>query len=208
MQFLLYLCSRVKVIMAMQHPNLYIIAGPNGAGKTTASFTLLPDVLHCPNFVNADEIARGLSPFAPDIVAFQAGRIMLQRIDELVSQHIDFAIETTLATRSYVPLVRRAQALGYKVHVIFFALENEEQAIQRVAQRVMNGGHTIPEEDIRRRFKRGIYNLINLYLPICDSVLVYNNAKTPACLVARKKTKAEGLESMETEMWNQLMLKI
>ena len=175
----------------MQHPNLYIIAGPNGAGKTTASFTLLPDVLHCTNFVNADEIARGLSPFAPETVAIQAGRIMLQRIEELLPQRVDFAIETTLATRSYVQLVRRAQALGYKVHLIFFFLENEEQAIQRVAQRVSNGGHNIPEEDIRRRFKRGIYNLNHLYMPICDSVLVYNNVKTPTQLVARKENERE-----------------
>ena len=192
----------------MQHPNLYIIAGPNGAGKTTASFNLLPDVLHCPNFVNADEIARGLSPFAPELVAFKAGRIMLQRIEELLPQKVDFAIETTLATRSYVQLVHRAQALGYKVHLIFFFLENEEQAIQRVAQRVRNGGHNIPEEDIRRRFKRGIYNLINLYMPICDSVLVYNNVQTPARLVARKQNQVDEVELIETKMWNQLQLKI
>ena len=120
--------------MLMRRPNLYIIAGPNGAGKTTASFNLLPDVLHCPNFVNADEIARGLSPFVPELVSFQAGRIMLQRIEELLPQRVDFAVETTLATRSYVSLVRRAQALGYKVHLIFFFLENEEQAVKRVAQ--------------------------------------------------------------------------
>ena len=192
----------------MQHPNLYIIARPNGAGKTTASFNLLPDVLHCPNFVNADEIARGLSPFAPELVAFQAGRIMLQRIEELLPQKVDFAIETTLATRSYVQLVHRAQALGYKVHLIFFFLENEEQAIQRVAQRVRNGGHNIPEEDIRRRFKRGIYNLINLYMPICDSVLVYNNVQTPARLVARKQNQVDEVELIETKMWNKLQLKI
>ena len=192
----------------MQNPNLYIIAGPNGAGKTTASFNLLPDVLHCPNFVNADEIARGLSPFAPEEVSFQAGRIMLQRIDELLPQRVDFAIETTLATRSYVQLVRRAQALGYKVHLLFFFLENEEQAIQRVAQRVSNGGHNIPEDDIRRRFKRGIFNLINLYTPVCDSVLVYNNVKTPARLVARKKNRSEDIEQIEPEMWNQLISKI
>lgn len=192
----------------MQNPNLYIIAGPNGAGKTTASFTLLPEVLHCPNFVNADEIARGLSPFAPEAVAFQAGRIMLQRIEELLPQCEDFAIETTLATRSYVHLVHRAQALEYKVHLIFFFLENEEQAIARVAQRVSNGGHNIPESDIRRRFKRGIYNLINLYMPICDSVLVYNNVHTPARLVARKKNQVDKVELIETEMWNQLLLSI
>lgn len=192
----------------MQHPNLYIIAGPNGAGKTTAAYNLLPDVLHCPNFVNADEIARGLSPFAPETVSFQAGRIMLQRIDELLPQKVDFAIETTLSTRSYVQLVRRAQALGYKVHLIFFFLENEEQAIARVAQRVSNGGHGIPEEDIRRRFTRGIYNLINLYMPICDSVLVYNNMRTPAKLVARKKTQTGAIDVIESEMWKQLIQKI
>ena len=192
----------------MQHPNLYIIAGPNGAGKTTASYYLLPEVLHCPNFVNADEIARGLSPFAPETVAVQAGRIMLKRIEELLPQRVDFAIETTLSTRSYVQLVHRAQALGYKVHLIFFFLENEEQAIQRVAQRVSNGGHNIPEDDIRRRFKRGIYNLIHLYMPICDSVLVFNNVKTPAELVARTKNQNDDIELIEPEMWNQLLLKI
>lgn len=192
----------------MQHPNLYIIAGPNGAGKTTASYHLLPEVLHCPNFVNADEIARGLSPFAPETVAVQAGRIMLKRIEELLPQRVDFAIETTLSTRSYVQLVHLAQALGYKVHLIFFFLENEEQAIQRVAQRVSNGGHNIPEDDIRRRFKRGIYNLIHLYMPICDSVLVFNNVKTPAELVARTKNQNDDIELIEPEMWNQLLLKI
>jgi len=192
----------------MQRPNLYIIAGPNGAGKTTASFSLLPDVLHCLNFVNADEIARGLSPFASESVAIQAGRIMLQRIDELLPQKVDFAIETTLATRSYVHLVHRAQNLGYKVHLIYFYLENEEQAIQRVAQRVSNGGHNIPEQDIRRRFKRGIYNLLNLYMPICDSVLIYNNVMTPAKLVARKITQQDDIEAVEPDMWNQLIQKI
>lgn len=191
----------------MQHPNLYIIAGPNGAGKTTASFNLLPDVLHCPNFVNADEIARGLSPFTPESVAIQAGKIMLQRIDELLPQGVDFAIETTLATRSYVQLVHRAHKLGYKVHLIFFALENEEQAIQRVAQRVSNGGHNIPETDIRRRFRRGIYNLIHLYMPICDSVLVYNNAHGNAILVVKGSPTGD-MQVYEQEMWNQLLLKI
>ena len=192
----------------MQHPNLYIIAGPNGAGKTTASYHLLPEVLHCPNFVNADEIARGLSPFAPETVAVQAGRIMLKRIEELLPQRVDFAIETTLSTRSYVQLVHRAQALGYKVHLIFFFLENEEQAIQRVAQRVSNGGHNIPEDDIRRRFKRGIYNLIHLYMPICDSVLVYNNAHGDAILVSEQEIPTSEVLVYEPEMWNQLLSNI
>lgn len=189
----------------MQHPNLYIIAGPNGAGKTTASFSLLPDVLHCLNFVNADEIARGLSPFAPKSVAIQAGKIMLQRIDELLLQGVDFAIETTLATRSYVQLVHRAQQLGYKVHLIFFALENEEQAIQRVAQRVSNGGHNIPEQDIRRRFKRGIANLLHLYMPICEIVYIVNNNSVPAQLIAQKTPHLGSLRVFEDAMWKHLI---
>lgn len=191
----------------MSH-NLYIIAGPNGAGKTTASFNLLPEILHCTNFVNADEIARGLSPFAPETVVIQAARLMLQRIEELLLQKVDFAIETTLATRSYVSLVRRAQRLGYKVHLIFFYLENDEQAIQRVAQRVREGGHNIQEADIRRRFKRGIDNLVHLYLPICDSVLVYNNVQTPAQLVARKRNRSEEIELIDSSEWNHILQKI
>lgn len=192
----------------MAKPNIYIIAGPNGAGKTTACFTLLPEILRCPNFVNADEIARGLSPFAPEIVAIQAGRIMLGRIEDLLQQKVDFALETTLATRSYVSLVQRAQKLGYKVHLVFFYLENEQQAIQRVAQRVSQGGHDIPEADIRRRFKRGIDNLVKLYAPICDSILLYNNVETPARLVARKRNQSEEIEVIETQMWNQILQNI
>ena len=192
----------------MSCPNLYIIAGPNGAGKTTASYTLLPEMLNCINFVNADEIARGLSPFSPNTVDVQAAKIMLQRIDELLIQKADFAIETTLATRSYVQLVKRAQVLGYKVHLLFFYLETPEQAIQRVAQRVSNGGHGISETIIRRRFTRGIENLLHLYLPICDSVLVYNNIKTPAQLIVRKRNQDERLDIVNEEMWNQLQQKI
>ena len=199
-----YLCSR-KGVNNMTHPNLYIIAGPNGAGKTTASYTLLPEMLGCVNFVNADEIARGLSPFAPQIVDIQAARIMLQRIEELLEQKVDFAIETTLATRSYVQLIKRAQKIGYKVHLLFLCLESPEQAIQRVAQRVSNGGHGIPEADIRRRFKRGIDNLIHLYLPICNGVLVFNNIKTPAQLIARKKNIGDEIELVDSKMWNQLL---
>ncbi len=189
----------------MAHPNLYIISGPNGAGKTTASYNLLPDLFRCTNFVNADEIARGLSPFAPEQVAVQAGRIMLQRIDDLLQQRVDFAIETTLATRSYIRLVKRAQAAGYKVHLIFFYLETEQQAIERVAQRVRNGGHSIQEEDIRRRFKRGIYNLINLYMPVCNGIYVVNNNSVPAILVAQKTPRMRTLHIYIQTMWKRLL---
>ena len=189
----------------MTHPNLYIIAGPNGAGKTTASYTLLPEMLGCTNFVNADEIARGLSPFSPETVDVQAVRIMLERIEELLAQKVDFAIETTLATRSYVQLIRRAQAVGYKVHLLFFCLETPEQAILRVAQRVAEGGHNIPEDVIRRRFARGIENLIHLYLPICNSVTIWNNMQGEAQLIAKQTAETGGLEISDHNMWNKLL---
>jgi len=187
----------------MAQHNLYIIAGPNGAGKTTVSYTLLPEMLNCINFVNADEIARGLSPFSPDTVDVQAARIMLQRIDELLAQKADFAIETTLATRSYVQMIKRAQAIGYKVHLLFFCLETPEQAIQRVAQRVNSGGHGIPEDVIRRRFKRGIYNLIELYLPICDTIHIWLNT-LKAQLIAEQTEEQTELHIFNEHIWKQI----
>ena len=192
----------------MKAPNMYIIAGPNGAGKTTASYTLLPTMLNCINFVNADEIARGLSPFSPSTVDVQAARIMLQRIDELLALKEDFAIETTLATRSYVQLVKRAQTIGYNVHLLFFCLESPEQAIQRVAQRVKEGGHNVPTDIIRRRFQLGIANLVNLFIPLCDTTHVWNNTKGEAQLVAKKTAATGELEILDQNMWNHLLQNI
>ncbi len=188
----------------MTHPNLYIIAGPNGAGKTTASYTLLPEMLGCTNFVNADEIARGLSPFSPETVDVQAARIMLARIEELLAQKVDFAIETTLATRSYVQLVKRAQKAGYKVHLLFFCLESPEQAILRVAQRVAEGGHNILEDVIRRRFARGIANLTHLYLPICDSALVYNNSHGKPQIIAELEIETHSMIVYDKAIWTKI----
>ena len=127
-------------------PKLYIIAGCNGAGKTTASYTVLPEMLDCREFVNADEIAKGLSPFNPESVAIDAGRLMLQRMDDLLIAGEDFAFETTLATRSYVKFIDQAHAMGYFVSLLFFWLPTPELAIVRVATRVSKGGHDIPEE--------------------------------------------------------------
>lgn len=161
-------------------PNLYIIAGCNGAGKTTASFTILPEMLNCKEFVNADGIAAGLSPFNPESVAIEAGRLMLSRIHELMGAGVDFAFETTLATRSYVSLIKAAQNAGYKVTLLFIWIDSPATAMQRVAERVVKGGHNIPSEVIERRYYRGLFNLINLYIPICDSWMIVNNeAVTP-----------------------------
>jgi len=158
-------------------PNLYIIAGCNGAGKTTASFTVLPEILNCREFVNADEIARGLSPFQPESVAIEAARIMLARINDLLTAGKDFAIETTLSTRSYVSFIKKAQQAGYKVSLFFFWLDSANTAKERVQHRVKQGGHNIPEDVIERRYRRGIQNLVRLYIPVVNYWTVFNNTK-------------------------------
>lgn len=165
--------------------NLYIIAGCNGAGKTTASYTILPEILECKEFVNADEIARGLSPFNPNSTSIEAGKLMLKRIRELLGRDESFAIETTLATRSYINLVRQAQSMGYMVTLLFFWLRTPELALQRVAERVRNGGHDIPVSTTRRRYVSGISNLFNLYSPEVDYWMLYDNSATPRIAVAR-----------------------
>lgn len=164
---------------------LYIIAGCNGAGKTTASYTVLPEILNCREFVNADEIARGLSPFNPSGVAIEAGRLMLQRIEELLALNVSFSIETTLATRSYINLVRKAQAKGYHVSLLFFWLNSPELAIQRVAERVSKGGHDIPEDIIRRRYISGIRNLFNLFANEVDYWAIFDNSENPRQMIAK-----------------------
>ena len=157
-------------------PKLFIIAGCNGAGKTTASYSILPEMLDCREFVNADEIAKGLSPFNPESVAIDAGRLMLQRMYDLLSMDEDFAFETTLASRSYVKFIEQAQSKGYFVSLLFFWLPTPEQAIERVATRVNEGGHNIPSDTIRRRYFSGIRNLMALYAPICNYWVIYDNS--------------------------------
>lgn len=173
---------------------LYIIAGCNGAGKTTASYTVLPKILDCREFVNADEIARGLSPFNPNSMVIEAGKLMLLRIHELLDKGETFAIETTLATKSYIHLVRQAHTCGYSVSLLFFWLRDPALAIQRVAERVQNGGHAIPQDVIKRRYVAGIQNLFNLYMNIVDSWSIYDNSTNP-----RRKV-AIGGKSVETEI--------
>jgi predicted ABC-type ATPase len=168
-------------------PNLYIIAGCNGSGKTTASNSLLPDMLDCKEFVNADSIAAGISPFNVESVAFEAGRIMLSRIKFLLDAGEDFAFETTLSTRSYVGLIKNAKAKGYEVNLIFFWLDSVEMAKQRVKYRYKRGGHNIPENVIKRRYFRGIKNLINLYIPVYDNWTVFNNLRLTSELLAEGK---------------------
>lgn len=165
-------------------PNLYIISGCNGAGKTTASYAILPEILDCKEFVNADNIAAGISPFNVTAVAMEAGRIMLTRIDELLDRGVDFAIETTLSTRSYKSLVERAKRLDYNVTLLYFWLSSPLVAIERVAIRVAKGGHYIPDETVERRYYRGLKNLFDIYIPICDHWAVVNSMGHPLKIIA------------------------
>jgi predicted ABC-type ATPase len=187
----------------MIEKNLYIIAGCNGAGKTTASFTILPEILDCKEFVNADEIAKGLSPFQPEKVSFEAGRIMLHRITELLSQNDNFAFETTLATRSYKNKILEAKEKKYNVTLLFFWLKNPELAKERVKTRVLEGGHNIPEEVIERRYYRGIKNLFEIYLSIVDQVLIFDNSEGKHDLIA-EMSGTEELNIINETKFNEL----
>ena len=183
---------------------LYIISGCNGAGKTTASYSLLPEVFQCKEFVNADEIARGLSPFNPEGVAIDAGKVMLQRITDLLAREETFAIETTLASRTLNTLVEKAQASGYSVKLLFFWLNSTNLAVRRVAQRVREGGHNIPENEIKRRYVAGIKNLFKIFIPIVDNWLIADNSAVPRTLIAEGGT---GMETViyDTERYNDII---
>ena len=182
---------------------LYIIAGCNGAGKTTASFTILPEVLDCKEFINADEIAKGLSPFQPESVAMQAGRIMLARMDELLQKGETFAFETTLATKSYKQKIERAQANGYEVTLLFFWLDSPNMAKKRVAQRVAEGGHSIPSETIERRYHNGIANLFAIYMDMVDICYIFDNSEGERTPIA-KKYKGRKEIIYNTDLYNQM----
>jgi predicted ABC-type ATPase len=183
--------------------NLYIIAGCNGAGKTTASFTILPEILNCREFVNADEIAKGLSPFQPEKVSFEAGRIMLRRINELLDVNENFAFETTLATKSYRSKILEAQKKNYNVTLLFFWLQNVDLAIERVKTRVQEGGHNIETAVIRRRYIGGIKNLFNIYLPLVNEAMIFDNSEGKHILIAEKTLDSE-IEIIDIRKFNKL----
>lgn len=163
---------------------MFIISGCNGAGKTTASYSLLPEMLECSQYVNSDEFAKSLSPFNPEAASFTAGRYMLQKINYLINRQEDFGIETTLATRSLLKMIREAKSKGYKVTLLYFWLSSPELAIERVRHRVEAGGHNIPEEVIRRRYKMGMGYFFKEYLPVCDRWILADNSEPPFTVVA------------------------
>lgn len=161
---------------------IVIIAGPNGAGKTTFAREFLPNEADCPNFVNADLIAAGLSPFVPDLAAFKAGRLMLETIADYVRRGESFSFETTLSGLTYAQMIPNWQADGYSVTLIFLSLPNEEMALARVSARVTQGGHNVPEAVVRRRFVAGINNLVR-YKLLVNNWQLYDNSDTPPVLL-------------------------
>jgi len=165
-------------------PTIYILAGPNGAGKTTFANSFLPTFTSCREFLNADLIAAGLAPFAPETQAVRASELLLRRIDELVAARTTFSFETTLAARSYKASIKEWHRSGYRVVLYFIWLPSAELAIRRVAKRVREGGHHIPEAVIRRRYARGLANLFDLYIPIVTTVCVYDGASFPPVPIA------------------------
>lgn len=173
-----------SAIGVLSMPKMYIIAGCNGAGKTTASYTVLPEMFDCKEFVNADEIAKRLSPNKPEAAAIRASRIMLERIDELIEKGTDFGVETTLATRTLLQVIEQAKGYGYVIMLIFFWLNVPDLAVERVRLRAASGGHDVPEATIRRRYVQGIINLSNRYIPVVDFWMILDNSDTPAAMIA------------------------
>ena len=165
-------------------PRLYIISGCNGAGKTTASYSLLPEMLDCKEFVNSDEFAKGLSPFDPSKASIQASRYMVLKTRYLLKRQQDFAIETTLATRTLLKTAKMAQDAGYTVTLLYFWLNSPELAIERVRARVEAGGHNIPEETVRRRYFTGIHYFFHLYAPISERWILADNSQIPFRVIA------------------------
>jgi len=189
----------------LDNQKLYIIAGCNGAGKTTASFSILPEILECIEFVNADEIARGLSPFNPEAQSIKAGKLMVNRIAELLSESKTFSIETTLSSLTLRRTIENARKKNYNIMLLFFWLDSVALAIERVKIRVSEGGHNIPEDVIRRRYISGLINLFDVFLPIVDNAFIFDNSSFGYKLIAEKELEGNIIKVDEQSfniIWN------
>jgi len=171
--------------MTANSPKVVILSGPNGSGKSTCAPRLLRGLMNVSEFVNADSIAQGLSGFAPETVSIAAGRLMLSRIQELAKLRQDFAFETTLASRTFAPWLRELIQSGYEFHLVYLWLPDPDAAVARVAERVRLGGHSVPEETIRRRYRAGAVNFFELYRPLAKRWKVIDNSRTgPSRVIA------------------------
>jgi predicted ABC-type ATPase len=183
-------------------PKLYIIAGPNGAGKTTFAKEFLPNYVKCSNFVNADLIALGLSPFSPSNVNIKAGKLLLSEIDNFIDHKDDFAFETTLAGKTYVNLIKETKSKGYFVHIFFLWIPNMYLAKERIKQRVKQGGHHVPDADVKRRLDRSLKNFLDLYMPLADAWDIFDNSGAEPRLVVKCNEKGlQIIDKAHYERW-------
>jgi predicted ABC-type ATPase len=181
--------------------DIVILGGPNGAGKTTTASVLLPEFLRLNDFLNADEIARDISPDNPEAAAMAAGRILIQRMREYVRDEKSFAFETTCSGKSYIPLLGACSQDGWRISLYYFWLTSPDQSVARVARRVREGGHDIPAEVIFRRFRTGVSNMLNLYLPLAHEAEIYDNTDRQRILIAEKRA-ASGIHVHDQGRWN------
>lgn len=186
-------------------PNVVIMGGPNGSGKSTAAPAILRDYLGVTEFVNADVIAQGLSGFGAENLALRAGRIMLERLKELAANQVDFAFETTLASRTFATCIKQWKQLGYRTHLIFLWLPSAEMAVARVASRVERGGHAVPEDVIRRRYGAGLRNFFQLYRPLVDTWRMYDNSSREGYELIAAESRDNSLNVAQPFVWNQLL---
>lgn len=183
----------------MAAPNLYVIAGCNGAGKTTASFVVLPELLGCKEFVNADEIARGISPFNVEGVAITAGKVMLERINALIGEKVDFGFETTLSSRGTIRIIERAAQQGYTITLVLFWLRSPQIAVNRVAQRVSEGGHGLADETVIRRYFRGLDHFKSIYkTTMLNFWMIVDNSDLEFKVIAESEAGIERVHDLET----------
>ena len=187
-----------------KRPTLVVIAGPNGSGKSTTAPVLLRDTLAVSEFVNADRIASGLSEFNPEGVAFAAGRLLLRRVHELAHRRVDFAFESTLSSRSFVPFLAAARSDGYRVHLIYLWLASPALAIARVARRVREGGHPVADEIVARRYRRSLANFFGLYQPLADTWRIYDNSGEFAPRLVASGSRRRTLKVHDRPLWQSI----
>lgn len=181
-----------------KRPSVYIIAGPNGAGKTTFATRFLPQIADCSNFINADLIARGLSPFDVDMAALQAGRIFLKNINYHMEHKSDFGFETTLSGIGYVRLLEQLRKKGYYINLYFLWIPTVSLALKRIAERVRHGGHIVPPDIVRRRYLKGIRNLFEIYMHLTDYCAIFDNCSTEPVLVFERMNTIKKIILPET----------
>jgi predicted ABC-type ATPase len=180
--------------------DIFILGGSNGAGKTTAANVLLPEKLRIHAFLNADEIARDIAPENVESAAISAGRLMIERMRGMVHEGRSFAFETTCAGKSYLRLLKECQKEGWRISLIYLWVPSPEYSIARVARRVSQGGHHIPDEVIRRRYQTGLWNMRHLYLPLADDATIYDNRDRALRLIARR-APGSPFQVLDEEIW-------